>query len=261
MQKDIPLVLTVKTQWVRPPTPKWMKLICFLLLLTGNVLQVSAQATDQLWLDFQVDYPFANKYLFEATGSYQTVLSGSAKWRSININPTFEDNLIPWFTLLASAPMALTLQKEGTNSFEVSPSLGGKFHFSQGRKIETRLIVKAEERFFRKVEADQWESSSRIRVKAEAWMAINKPNLFADNLWYAILDYEEFFVIDQQVSERFAFIRRGRLGAGYRLSYAHRFEIIYTKQSTRDKIDTDFVNSDNVIQLRYKLYLNATKIN
>ncbi len=236
-----------------------MKRIFFLLLLTGNVFHASGQATDQLWLDFQLDYPFGNKYLFEATTSYQTIISGSDKWRSVNFNPTFEDNLLSWFTLVASVPMAFTLQKEATNSFEVSPSLGGKFHFSQGRRIETRLIVKAEERLFRKVEANQWESSSRLRIKAEACMAINKPNMFADNLWYAILDYEEFIVMDQQVSERFANIRRGRLGAGYRLNYAHRFEIIYTKQSSRDQIDGEFVSSDNIIQLRYKLYLNPAK--
>jgi hypothetical protein len=238
-----------------------MKRILSLCFLIGTALSSSGQATNQLWADFQVDYPFANKYLFEATSSYQTVISGPSKWKSLNISPTFEDNLGSWFTLVASAPMAYTLQKEATNSFEVSPSLGGKIHFSQGRRIETRLIIKAEERFFRKIETDEWETSSRLRVKVEAWTAINAPNLFADNLWYAILDYEEFVVLDQQVNERFAYIRRGRVGAGYRLNYAHRFEIIYTKQSTRDAIDTDFVNSDNVIQLRYKLYLNPAKSN
>jgi hypothetical protein len=238
-----------------------MRLISCLVLLVGSVMMASAQPTDQLWLDFQAGYPFANKYLFEVTTSYQTILSGSSKWRSININPTFEDNLVPWVTLVASAPVTFTVQKEGANSFEVSPSLGGRFYFSQGRRIEPRLTVKAEERFFHKIESDQWETSSRLRVKAEAWIAINGPNLFTDKLWYAFLDYEEFIVVDQQVSERFAYIRRGHLGAGYRLSYAHRFEIAYTKQSSRDQIDGDFINSDNIVQLRYKLYLNASKVN
>lgn len=232
--------------------------LCYFVVLA---IPASGQATNQLWADFQVDYPFGNRYLFELTSSYQTVASGPSKWKSLNITPTFEDNLVSWFTLVAAAPMAYTLQKEATNSYEVSPSLGGKFHFSQGRRIETRLILKAEERFFRTIEANAWETSSRLRVKVEAWTAINAPNLFADNLWYAILDYEEFVVLDQQVNERFAFIRRGRMGLGYRLNYAHRFELIYTKQSTRDAIDTNFVNSDNVIQLRYKLYLNPAKGN
>lgn len=232
---------------------------CVFLGFMGIALSASGQATNQLWTDFQVDYPFANKYLFEVTSSYQSVTSGPSKWKSLSISPTFEDNLGPWFTLVASVPMAYTLQKEATNSYEISPSLAGKFHFSQGRRIETRLVVKAEERFFRKIEANEWEHSSRMRIKGEAWMAINGPNLFTDKLWYAILDYEEFIVLDQQVNERFAFIRRGRMGLGYRLNYAHRFELIYTKQSTRDAIDTDFVNSDNVIQLRYKLYLNPAK--
>nr|HPH47652.1 hypothetical protein [Chryseolinea sp.] len=81
-----------------------------------------------------------------------------------------------------------------------------------------------------------------------------------DNLWYAILDYEEFIVLDQQLDERYANRRRGRIGVAYRLNYKHRFELTYTLQSSRNEIDGDFVSNDNVIQFKYKLYLNPKRV-
>ncbi len=44
-------------------------------LLTLSSFTLLAQRKEQLWLDYQIDYPFANKFLFETTVSYQTLLS------------------------------------------------------------------------------------------------------------------------------------------------------------------------------------------
>ena len=98
-----------------------------------------------------------------------------------------------------------------------------------------------------------------MRLKGEATISINGPNLFRDKLWYAIIDYEQYFVSDQQLEERYANRRRARIGLGYRLNYMHRFEMIYTLQSARDEISESFISTDNVIQLRYKMFLNPAK--
>ena len=107
---------------------------------------------------------------------------------------------------------------------------------------------------------EDWDVSNRVRLKGEIWITLNGPNLFTDKLWYTILDYEEFFVVDQELEERFANRRRGRIGLGYRLNYKHRFDLIYTRQTSRDEIDGDFISNDNVIQLRYKMFLNPSKV-
>ncbi|HWA33977.1 MAG TPA: DUF2490 domain-containing protein [Cyclobacteriaceae bacterium] len=227
------------------------------LLLAPPVLS-SAQRSNQLWLDYQLDYPFANQYLFEVVASYQTVLDGQ-KWRNYNMSPTFEYQFFRRMDLIGTMPINYTLQKEGANTLGLDPALGARFHITQNKRIDSRLILKTEHRFFYQIEDKDWESSTRLRLKAEALIAINGPNLFADRLWHAILDYEEFFVMDQQVNERFANRRRARLGVGYRLDYKNRFELIYTRQSTRDEIDGDFTSDDNIIQLRYKMYLNPNK--
>ena len=218
-----------------------------------------AQKHEQLWFDFQLSYPFANRYLIENTTSYQTVVSKDDKWRSVAISPNFEYIITRNLDFLFEVPIAYTLQKQGANSFEISPLSGVRFHITQNRRLDTRILLRYQVRSFREVEADEWETSNRTRLRGEIYFSINGPNLYTDKLWYLFGDYEEFFVIDQQVNERFANRRRARIGVGYRLSYKHRFDVSYTLQSSRDEIDGAFIRTDNVLQLRYKMYLNPAK--
>lgn len=240
--------------------PDLLKILCVTLVsLFLVIVPANAQRDEQLWIDYQLDYPFANQYLFEVTASYQTLLSKEDKWRSISVTPTFEYLAFKSFDFLANLPMVYTLQSSGSSSAEIDPSVGVRFHITQGRRINTRLIYKLEERIFRTVETKDWQTSTRSRIKAEAWISINKSDLFNDKLWYAILDHEEFIVFDQQLDERYANRRRGRIGLGYRLDYKNRFELIYTRQSSRNEIDGAYISNDNVIQLRYKMFLNPPK--
>jgi hypothetical protein len=213
----------------------------------------------QVWLDYQLDYPFANVYLFEVTGSYQTNITSKDHWRNYSITPNFEWQSFEFLDFLASVPIAYTNQTSDYNSFELDPSIGVRYHVTQNKRITSQIVFKIEERIFRNYEEDKWEFSNRARLKGEILVSINGPNLFQDNLWWTILDYEEFFVTDQQVEERFANRRRARLGLGYRLNYRNRFELIYTLQSSRNEIDGDFSRLDNVLQLRYKMFLNPAK--
>ena len=242
---------------------KFFTRICRVLLTLASLTFFStnlyAQRDDQLWFDVQVDHPFANQYFAEVTTSYQNILSAEDKWRSINVTPTFEYAAFTRFDFLFNAPMAYTLQTTSTNTFEVNPSVGVRFHITQNKRIDTRLIYKFEERFFYQIENSDWSTSTPNRIKAEARICINKPNLSTDNLWYVIFDYEEFIVFDQQLEERYANRRRARLGLGYRLDYRNRFELIYTRQSSRNEIEGDFTGGDNVFQLRYKFFLNPSK--
>jgi len=214
-----------------------------------------AQRHEQLWLDYQIDYPFANQYLFEVNGSYQTVLTKD-RWRSINVGPTFEYSVLNNLDLLSEVSFTSTLQKEGSNSFEIAPMVGVRYHITQGKRVVSRLLLRYQERNFYQIEDKYWDVSNRVRLKGEMNICINGPNLFTDNLWYAILDYEEFVVMDDQVNERYANRRRARIGISYRYNYEHRFDLIYTRQTSRNEIGDDFVSNDNVIQLRYKMFLN-----
>src|ERR1043165_460653 len=119
---------------------------CLVIALTCTMpISLNAQRSNQLWLDYQLDLPFANQYLFELGVSYQTVLDGP-KWRNINMSPTFEYQFFRRVDLIATIPMNYTLQKEGANSFGVDPSLGARLHVTQNKRVESRLIFKAEHR-------------------------------------------------------------------------------------------------------------------
>jgi hypothetical protein len=217
-----------------------------------------AQSKEQLWLDYQIDYPFANRYLLEVATSYQTLLSKNDKWRSISLTTTFEALVFNFLDVTADLPIAYTVQKEGTNTYEFGPIVGLRFYITQSKRIDTRVLLRYQQRYFRQVEQNDWDVSNRTRLKAEAYICINGPNLFTNKLWYVALDYEEFIVLDEQLEERYANRRRAKIGLNYRLSYKHRFDISYTLQSSRNEIEGDFISNDNAIQLRYRMFFNSS---
>ena len=236
------------------------KSVCLLVaLLLITRLQGQAQSHEQLWLDYQLDYP-SNSWLFEVAASYQTLLTQENKWRSLSVTPTVEYVLLTRLDLTADLPLAYTVQKEDTNSFELSPMLGARLHITQNKRVNARLFLRYQQRHFHEIEADVWDISNRIRLKGEFWIAITGPNLYKDKLWYTLLDYEEFIVLDDQLDERYANRRRARIGLGYRRDYRNRFELIYTWQSSRNEIEGEFISNDHVIQVVYKMYLNPAKV-
>ncbi|MDL5048717.1 DUF2490 domain-containing protein [Oscillatoria amoena NRMC-F 0135] len=228
-----------------------------ILCLAFFMLSLPSLAQDQqLWLEYQLSYPFGGRYLFENTSAYQTLLSKEDKWRSISISPVFEYVLLTRIELLSELPIGYTQQKEGASSFELMPMVGARFHLTQNKRIDTRFLWRYQFRYFHQIEAEDWEVSNRTRLRAEAFISLNGPNLFSDKLWYLFLDYEEFLVFDQQVSERYANRRRARIGMGYRFNYKHRLDLGYTWQSSRNEIEDSFISTDGVIQLKYKIFLN-----
>lgn len=228
------------------------------ILLTSWLPGLSRQ-DEQLWLDFQLSYPFGGKYLLENVTTYQTLLSKEDKWRSLSISPTFEYSILRKLDLLSEIGIGYTEQKEGVNSWDIMPMVGARYFITQNKRIDTRLVLRYQLRYFRQIEAEDWDISNRTRIRAEIFACINGPNLFTNKLWYGFADYEEFIVLDQQLEERYANRRRLRMGLAYRLSYKHRFELSYTFQSSRNEIEGDFISSDNIIQFKYKLYLNPAK--
>lgn len=231
------------------------QLFTFIALLGMN-FSLKAQNEEQLWLELQTSYPFANQYLLENTASYQTLLKKEGKWRSFTISPTFEYSILTRLDLLSELSLGYTKQTQGISTFELSPMVGARFFITPNRRIDTRLVWRYQVRGFYTFEDSDWDVSNRTRLRAEIFVSLNGPNMFTDNLWYTFLDFEEFFVLDKQVDERYANRRRARIGIGYRLNYSHRFDLGFTLQSARNELEGSFVSTDNVIQLKYKWFFN-----
>lgn len=218
-----------------------------------------AQPGQQVWLDYQVDYPFANRYLLEAVGSSQTILTNQNKWRNLGLTPTFEFVAVTKLDLTFDMPLSYTIQSDTVNSVGIDPTLGFRFHITQNKRIDSRFVFRWERRSFKQVNSDEWEKSNRVRLKLEMWISLNAPSLFTDKLWYAVVDYEEFLITDQALDERFSSRRRGRVGIGYRKDYRNRFELFYGRQASRNEIDESFNRDNNIVSLRYKMYLNPPR--
>jgi hypothetical protein len=245
-----------KCQEIERMAIRWVWTLCITCLC---IYKSGAQQNTQLWLDYQVNYPFAVEYLFQVEASYQTELINDSTWRSANLTPAVEYGHFSSLDLKFYLPLSYTTQTKDYNSFETRPTIEAHLFITQNKRVNTGLLFKVEKRFFFSGEENEWSSSTRVRMKAEATISINERNLYHDNLWYAIVDYEEYVITDRELDERYSNRRRARLGAGYRLNYKNRFEVVYSLQSSRNELEGEFVGTDNVIQLRYKMYLNPAK--
>lgn len=228
--------------------------ILFLSLLPIRLL--FAQSSEQVWVEYMLNYPFANVWNVELASTFSTVVD-QPKWRSLDFQLTPEYALGPHIDLMAAFYFGETFQNQSLSTTEVREMLGTRIHFTPNKRILTRLLVRFEQRNLQNQETDVWSHSTRSRFRAESLIPINKPTMYAgDQLWYAIADAEGFFVMDQDVGERFANRLRFRAGIGYRIRYGLRLELMYTIQRSKNTLQDEFFTSDNIFRFRVKQYLN-----
>lgn len=230
-------------------------IMCFVCSLPLTTLQ--AQTDTQVWSEYMLNVPFANSFNLENVFNYNTVL-GQPKWRALEYNATLEYSLSNHFDLIGSTLLSYTAQTESYNTFEIRPMLGTHIFFTPNNRIQTRLLLRVEQRNFENMETKEWEHVLRPRVRAEVIVPINQDSYFKDNLWYATADAEWMFV-NTDVDERFANRFRLRAGVGYRLNYSLRFELLYMNQQSKNGIDDSFSSSDNIIRFRLKHFLRKSK--
>jgi len=237
-------------------TKRSFKALIFFLAVTAT--PVKGQSPNaQFWLEYILNYPFANSFNVENAFVYST-LAATPRWRAFDYSPTLEYSLTQHIDLSAGCTFSYTAQTEDYNTFEIRPVLGTRIHFTPNRRILTRAYLRLEQRNFLNLDTDTWETVMRPRARFETLIPLNRKTNFEDKLWYGIVDVEWLFAVDD-VDERFANRFRARVGVGYRVSYTSRFEFIYMIQQSRSGIDEDYQTSDNIFRFRYKHYLRKTK--
>lgn len=205
-----------------------------------------------------LNYPFANSFNLENALTYSELLN-SPKWRAVDYSPTLEFSLTNKIDLITGGTLSYTYQQEDYNTFEGRIMIGTRIHFTPNRRILSRLQLRIEQRNFKDLDANTWETVYRPRARAEFLIPINRKTYFENKLWYGIVDGELLFAVDDDVQERFANRFRLRIGIGYRLSYTSRFEFVYMLQESKNGIDESFESTDNVLRFRYKHYLRKSK--
>ncbi len=228
-------------------------LTLFLMVFT---LSLKAQTNEQVWNEYMLNYPFANSFNLENAFTYSTLM-GTPKWRAYDYSGTLEWSVSNHVDIIAQAVVSYTNQTDNYNTLELRPVVGSRFYFTPNKRIQTRLLLRLEQRNFKNLETNEWDIVPRPRVRAETIIPINKKSYYEDKLWYAMTDVEWLYKTD--VEERFANRFRWRLGGGYRLSYNLRFEFLYMLQLSRNQIGDSFESTDNIFRFRVKQYLRKAK--
>lgn len=208
----------------------------------------------QLWLDAELNYTYKQRWLFQNELSYQALLWGGSSWSSYNTTPAVEYNISKNLDVLVGVPFSYTKQFETFNTYEIRAMTGARIYFTPGKRIQARLLVRWEYRWFYDQFASEWDKGNRYRIRAELVVPLNKDSYFVDKLWYLINDMEIFFWYGHDIPERYANRVRMRIGVGYRHNYKFRFEAIYINQDSRNQLDDDFNAHSDIIRLRLKYY-------
>jgi len=231
-----------------------------LALLLGCVIIMPARAqsvNEQLWYEYMVNYPFANSFNLEQAFTYSTLLN-TPRWRAYDYSAALEWSINQNVDLIGQAVVSYTNQTESYNTLELRPIVGTRLYFTPNKRIQTRLLIRLEQRNFQDLETKEWSQVVRPRVRGEMIIPINRKSIYEDKLWYAVTDFEWLYNIED-VEERFANRFRWRIGGGYRLTYNMRFEFLYMLQLSKNQIGEEFDTSDNIFRFRVKQYLRKTK--
>lgn len=220
-------------------------------------VSVYSQTNEQLWIEYMLNYPFANNWNLENSVTYSTLM-GTPKWRAYDYSAALERSVTNHIDLIAQGIVSYTKQTDNKSTLELRPILGTRLHVTPNSRIQTRLLLRLEQRNFKNLETQEWSKVYRPRARVEAIIPINKKSYFEDKLWYAITDVEWLFVVED-VEERFANRFRLRLGGGYRVHYGLRLEFLYMLQESKNTIEDNFVTSDNIFRFRVKHYLRKAK--
>src|SRR5687768_18353432 len=121
------------------------------VLFSATHLLHAQSVNEQIWVEYMLNYPFANSFNLENAFTYNTVLSSPA-WRSYEWAPTVEWSVHSHIDILAQTTLSYTNQSDSYNTFEVRPALGTRFYFTPNKRIQTKLLLRLEQRNFRSEE-------------------------------------------------------------------------------------------------------------
>jgi hypothetical protein len=229
-------------------------------------------ASRQIWANLILARPTSQKlYLeYDIEGAYE--VSDDDPFKSLFGTGMAEYYHKPWFDLTGELVTGFSRLSAEEYSFEATVRLGTRFHLGNNvfwawlpkksrpeilpkKRYSAGVLIRLEHRNF-------WFSTDRpsvddlrFRGRIELKLALNKPNLGTDGVWYLMADLEGFMPLgNDEVAERFATKGRTRAGIGYRRSYRWRFEILAQRDKARETLEDPKDVEAYMIDLRVKWY-------
>ncbi len=235
------------------------RLFCVMTLILGLQHLSAAQertVTQQLWLDFVADFYVGDIGLLDVGLSFNQWAGKRNEWNEIMITPIYE--MYPSYRLDVFAGVLFSRVKQEPEliTVETRPIAGFRFNFStQRNRAFIRYRFRYEWRHFQYNFTDSTEVYNRVRNRLEANISLTQENYQKDDNLYLKVDFEIFTNLDSPPGERFVNNSRTRLGLGYRLNEAWRFEALYTLQLSQNNLEQNGPESvDHIFRLLFKKY-------
>lgn len=231
----------------------------------------STDPQTQVWLNFTPGWAKGERWYWELDFEPKWQVSGSEKWRNLDLSPTVEYYPADWLDLEAEATVGNTLQKDGLDTFEITERVGARFRLfarmapylpgipglEYERLPRTRggisTLVRLEQRNFWYSDDAPDKHEWRARLRLEGKVALNRPQPALDRLLYAIGDVEYYQPLGDDIPERYANKVRVRLGLGYRFPAATKLEFLYIRDWNRTAPDAEAAEDTQAFDLRVKL--------
>jgi Protein of unknown function (DUF2490) len=231
---------------------------------------LAGQTNRQVWGTLTFNWLKSSRLSYELELEPKVLVAapeGEPIWASLDVTPNVEYALQPWFDLVGELATGYTEQSDETDSFELSPRVGVRFHLTTRdlptlrpfkrealprHRIVLRDLVRVEWRNLFYTGDTPDDSVVRFRNRFELQVPLNRERVTDDGARYILADWEWFVPLDDP-EERFANRQRVRTGIGYRRNLKWRFEALYIWTRSRDTTDQDFRTSDNIVDLRVKL--------
>lgn len=170
----------------------------------------------------------------------------------VRASPGFEFAATRWLDILGLVPLIAISTPSGLQTFEVrvAPAIRLTWRVTPWLSLRNRDVVELRRVDF--VNQDRVDYSTRLRIRAEARVALAPTSFAARTLLYGIADIEGFVTVGQDLSDNHFWDRtRIRAGLGYRFDRWWTVEGIYlleTRWNTRAGVDVTTRN--HILQMR-----------
>jgi hypothetical protein len=216
----------------------------------------------QIWANLTLGRNASERTYLELDIEPKLQVTKGEEWRNVDFTPLGEYYPTSWLDLEAEGTVGRTHQRDGIDTFEVTPRIGARLHlFKQvvgSRKRErlplTRVslstLVRLEWRNFFYSDDTPDRHEWRARLRLEGKLAISHKTLAQDRTLYAIGDAEYYAPLGDDIEERYVNKVRARIGLGYRIAAATRLEFLYIRDWNRSSPDAALTRESQAFDLR-----------
>lgn len=244
-----------------------------LLLVLAGAAQTAAQSPDgpetQVWGNLTLGKRHGPRWSGELDVEPKWQVTGE-KWRALDLTPAVEHYPADWVDLVSELVVGNTLQRDGLDTFEVTPRVGARLHLLSKMEpyrpglaglrerlpltrldVSTLLRLEWRNLFYSDETPDkhQW----RARLRLEGKLALNRAKLSAERTLYALGDGEYYLPLGDDVPERYVNKVRVRLGLGFRFSARTKLEALWIRDWNRNAADESAAEDVQAFDLRVKL--------